>query len=65
MTKEITVADLREHLDERLEEVRSGTTLRVVTDDQGVVEIRQPNTAWDWIEVNGLRVRRLRGTCAT
>lgn len=61
MTKEITVADLREHLDERLEEVRNGTTLRVVTDDQAVVEIRQPNTTWDWIEVNGLRVRPAKG----
>ncbi len=61
MTKEITVADLKEHLEERLEEVRNGTTLRVVTEDQAVVEIRQPNTTWNWVEENGLRIRPAKG----
>ena len=39
MTKEITVADLKEHLEERLEEVRNGTTLRVVEPDHTVVQL--------------------------
>ena len=58
MTKEITVADLKEHLEERLEEVRNGTTLRVLTNDQTVVEIRPPD---QWVDINGLRVRPAKG----
>jgi antitoxin (DNA-binding transcriptional repressor) of toxin-antitoxin stability system len=30
MTKDVTLADLKEHLEEHLEEVRQGTTLRLV-----------------------------------
>jgi antitoxin (DNA-binding transcriptional repressor) of toxin-antitoxin stability system len=62
MTKEITVADLREHLDERLQEVRNGTTLRVVTDDQSAVEIRPAIPHWEWVEINGLSVRPAKGS---
>jgi antitoxin (DNA-binding transcriptional repressor) of toxin-antitoxin stability system len=58
MTKEITLADLKEHLEERLEEVRNGTTFRVVTEDQAIIEIRPPD---QWVEINGLRVRPAKG----
>ena len=39
MTKEITVADLKEHLEERLEEVRNGVTLRVLDGGRAVMNL--------------------------
>jgi antitoxin (DNA-binding transcriptional repressor) of toxin-antitoxin stability system len=39
MTKDVTVAELEEHLAERLEEVRGGTTLRVVVGDTPIAKI--------------------------
>lgn len=59
MTKEITVADLKEHLEERLDEVRNGVTLRVVEGDSAIVEI---SPAEEWIEQDGLRFRPGKGT---
>ncbi len=58
MTKEITVADLKEHLDEWLEEVRNGTTLLVLEGERTVFEVRPPG---GWIDMNGLRVRPAKG----
>jgi antitoxin (DNA-binding transcriptional repressor) of toxin-antitoxin stability system len=45
VTKEITVADLKEHLDERLEEVRNGTTLRILEGDRAVMQIEPARNA--------------------
>jgi antitoxin (DNA-binding transcriptional repressor) of toxin-antitoxin stability system len=39
MTKDVTVAELTEHLVERLSDVRSGTTLQVVDGDQTIARI--------------------------
>ena len=39
MTKEITVAELKDRLEESLEEVRNGATLRVIEGDRALVEI--------------------------
>jgi len=39
MTKDVTVAELEEHLAERLEEVRGGTTLRVIVGDTPIAKI--------------------------
>lgn len=59
MTKEITVTDLKEHLEERLEEVRRGVTLRVLEGERAVVEIRPHD---GWVDMNGLRVRPAKGS---
>ena len=40
MTKDVTVAELREHLAERLEEVQNGVTLRIVDGEQTIAEIK-------------------------
>jgi len=42
MTKDVTVAELEEHLAERLEEVRSGTTLRIFEGDIAIAKITPP-----------------------
>ncbi len=39
MTKEITVADLKEHLEELLNEALQGTTLRIVDAGQALLDI--------------------------
>lgn len=45
MTKDVTVEELKEHLAERLDEVRSGTTLRVVDDGKAIARIAPANDA--------------------
>ena len=39
MTKEITVADLKEHLEELLNEAQQGTTLRIVDGGTAILDI--------------------------
>jgi antitoxin (DNA-binding transcriptional repressor) of toxin-antitoxin stability system len=62
MTKDVTVAELEEHLTERLGEVRSGTTLQVVDAGKAIARIepvaeaagepfRQPRLKWDGAEL--------------
>ena len=53
MTKDVTVAELEEHLAERLEEVRGGTTLRVIIGD---TPIAFP-IAWNKSKLDGFSVR--------
>ena len=48
MTKEITVQELKEHFDEQIAEVKSGTTLRVMDGQKVVAEIK-PKTTDDLI----------------
>ena len=47
MTKDVTVAELEEHLAERLEEVRTGTTLRVLLGDTAIAKITPPQEPLD------------------
>ena len=42
MTKDVTVAELEEHLTERLEEVKGGTTLQVVDEGKPIARIEPP-----------------------
>ena len=62
MTKDVTVAELEEHLAERLEDVRSGTTLQVVEGGKPIARIEpvaaasdepfcQPRLKWDVLEL--------------
>jgi antitoxin (DNA-binding transcriptional repressor) of toxin-antitoxin stability system len=39
MTKNVTVADLQEHLAERLDDVKNGATLRVVVGETAIAQI--------------------------
>ena len=47
MTKDVTVEELEEHLTERLEEVRSGTTLRILIGDTAIAKITPPQEPFD------------------
>lgn len=47
MTKDVTVAELEDHLTEHLKNVRSGTTLRVLLGGEFVAEIRPPNDPFE------------------
>jgi antitoxin (DNA-binding transcriptional repressor) of toxin-antitoxin stability system len=47
MTKDVTVAELGEHLAERLEEVQTGTTLRVVDAGKTIARIQPVAAASD------------------
>ena len=62
MTKDVTVAELTEHLAERLGEVRSGTTLQIVDAGTTIARIepvaaptdepfRRPQLKWDGAEL--------------
>jgi antitoxin (DNA-binding transcriptional repressor) of toxin-antitoxin stability system len=42
MTKDVTVAELQEHLAERLVEVQNGVTLRIVEGERAIAEIKAP-----------------------
>jgi antitoxin (DNA-binding transcriptional repressor) of toxin-antitoxin stability system len=44
MTKDVTIADLKEHLEEHLEEVRQGTTLRLVEAGGVIAQLSPPPT---------------------
>ena len=47
MTKDVTVAELQEHLTEHVQDVRAGTTLRVILDGKFVAELRPPCDPFD------------------
>lgn len=47
MTKDVTVAELQEHLTEHVQDVRAGTTLRVILDGKFVAELRRPGDPFD------------------
>jgi antitoxin (DNA-binding transcriptional repressor) of toxin-antitoxin stability system len=62
MTKDVTVAELEEHLSERLADVRGGTTLQVVDAGKTIARIepvavpsdepfRRPRLKWDGAEL--------------
>jgi len=51
MTKDVTVAELQDHLPEQLSEVRKGVTLRVVQDGTVVAEMNPPTTPTDELHV--------------
>lgn len=53
MTKDVTVAELQEHLEERLSEVRNGLTLRVLQNGTVVAEMNPPRQP-----IDNLRARR-------
>jgi antitoxin (DNA-binding transcriptional repressor) of toxin-antitoxin stability system len=62
MTKEVTLQELRDHLDERIEDVRNGVTLFLVEDGKKLAEISPPSPlGGQWIEKNGLRYRPAKG----
>lgn len=62
VTKEITVDELKEHLEENLADVRNGgTTLRVVDGGTAVAEIR-PAEEEEWVWDGGLLIRPAKGS---
>jgi antitoxin (DNA-binding transcriptional repressor) of toxin-antitoxin stability system len=62
VTKEITVAELKEHLEENLADVqKGGTTLRVVDGGTAVAEIR-PAEDEEWVRRGSLEVRPGKGS---
>lgn len=60
VTKEITLAELKEHLEENLEDVRNGgTTLRVVDGGATLAEIRPAEE--EWVQCGSLEIRPGKG----
>jgi antitoxin (DNA-binding transcriptional repressor) of toxin-antitoxin stability system len=53
MTRDVTVEELQDHLEERLSEVREGVTLRVLQNGTVVAEMNPPGQPTD-----NLRARR-------
>jgi antitoxin (DNA-binding transcriptional repressor) of toxin-antitoxin stability system len=71
MTKDVTVAELEEHLAERLGDVRNGTTLQVVDRGKTIARIepvavasnepfRGPRLKWDAVELIAIDRGRMR-----
>jgi antitoxin (DNA-binding transcriptional repressor) of toxin-antitoxin stability system len=61
MTKDVTIAELEEHLAERLAEVQNGTTLKVVDDGKTIARIepeRIAATKWTTPSLESLASRQ-------
>jgi antitoxin (DNA-binding transcriptional repressor) of toxin-antitoxin stability system len=61
MTKDVAIEELREKLDEVMEDVEHGVTINVIRAGRSVATLA-PSLSDGWIDQNGLRVRPAKGS---